>query len=75
MECTRNLGGCKVEGSFKFLFRNRQHPFHPCHGAISFRGLLEVFEYLSDELRILDWSGPHWPSKLHARLQAVESGR
>ena len=42
MECTRNLGGCKVEGSFRFFFRNGQHPFHPCHGAISFLRLFEV---------------------------------
>jgi len=76
MECTRDLGGCKVEGSFEFLFRDRQHPFHPRHGAISFWRLLEVFEYLSDELRVLDWSGPHRPSKLNTSVsQAIESGR
>jgi len=67
MECTRNLGGCKVEGSLEFFSRDGQHPFHPRHGAISFWRLFEVFKYLSDELRVLDWSGPHWASNLHMR--------
>ena len=74
MECTRDLGGCKVEGSFELLFRNRQHSLHPCHGTISFRRLFEVFEHFSDELRALDWSGPHRASKLHMCPQAIESG-
>jgi len=64
MERTRDLGGCEVEGVFELFFSNRQHPFHPRHGAVFLRRLFYMFKNLADELRVLDGRGPHRASKL-----------
>ena len=42
VECTRNPGGREVEGALEFLFRDRQHPFHPRNGAVFSRRLFKV---------------------------------
>ena len=66
MECTRDPGRREVEGALEFLFRDRQHPFHPRHGPVFSWRFFKVFKDLADELRILDWRRPHRASKLSA---------
>ena len=74
MECTCDLGGCKVEGSFESPFHDGQHLFHPCRSAISFRRLFKVFKYVPFPMNAGLWIGAdHRASKLHMCPQVVES--
>lgn len=65
MERAGDLGGCEVERVFNLFSSDRQHPFHPRHGAIFSGRLFKVFENLSDELRVLYGGGPHGAGKLY----------
>ena len=66
MKRSGNPGWCEVERVLELFLSNRQHPFHPRHGAIFIGRLFQVFENLADELRVLDGRRPHRASELHA---------